>query len=61
MRQPRARPFLFTQEEAEGHDTLGNDINFIGRGGWRPHGRRGITINVVQTAEVMPRRQYWRA
>jgi hypothetical protein len=33
MRQPSARPSLYTPKKAEGHDTLGNGINFLGRGG----------------------------
>lgn len=56
MRQPSARP-SYTLEAAEGCGTVDNGICFIGKGGRRPHSRRGITINVVQTAEAMPRRQ----
>jgi hypothetical protein len=56
MRQSSARPY--TPLEAEGRGMLGNNINFIGRGGRWSLGRRGIAINMAQTVEAMPRRQY---
>jgi hypothetical protein len=57
MRQPSARLSLYTSETAE---RRGMAINFVGRGGRRPLGRRGIAINVVQTAEATSRRHYLR-
>jgi hypothetical protein len=51
MRQPSARPSLYTSEVAEGRDTRGIAINFDARGGGRPLGRRDIAINVAQTSK----------
>jgi hypothetical protein len=56
MGQRSARSSLYTSEAAEGHDMRGIAINFVGRGGRWLLGRRGIAINVGQTAEAMPRR-----
>jgi hypothetical protein len=52
-------PLLLYAGAVEGHGTLGNSINFVARGGRRPLGRRGITINTAQTAETMPPHKYW--
>jgi hypothetical protein len=61
MRRPSVHPSLYTTEVAEGHGTRGITIMFVGIGGRRPLSRRGIAINVAQTAEATPHRQYWRA
>jgi hypothetical protein len=47
MMQLIAHHSLYTLEEAKRRDTLGNGINFIGRGGLL--GRRDIDINVART------------
>jgi hypothetical protein len=60
MRKPSARPCLYTSEAAEGHVTRRIAIKFVSRGGCWMLCRRGIVINVAQTAEATPRRQYWR-
>jgi hypothetical protein len=52
------RPSLYTPKAAEGRGMRGNRHYFIGKGGRRPLGRQGIAINMAQTAEAMPRRQY---
>jgi hypothetical protein len=57
MGLPSTRPSFYTLEEGEGHGTLGNDINFVGRDRRSRLERRGIAIK-AQTAEAMPRRHY---
>jgi hypothetical protein len=47
MRQPSVRPSLYTPEATEGHGTRDIAINFVSRGGRRPLGMRGITMNVA--------------